>query len=156
MKPSLYLQPGANDRRILSVNRLVLHGLILCVATVLMTASSSAHPHHVSIAEAEWNLKTRSLEVALKVHPNDLERALRELERLHERMEWDATSDANRERLETEIRIKAMNVRALERIKQRLESHTTSRDHQTEDEIIQEFHFDNDDGNVEIRIRKHH
>ena len=36
--------------------------------------------------------------------------------------------------------------------KRTLESHSVSREHRTEDEIIQEFHFDN---NVEIRIRKH-
>ena len=35
-----------------------------------------AHPFHASIAEAEWNAKTKNLEVSLWVHPTDLEKAL--------------------------------------------------------------------------------
>ena len=36
-----------------------------------------AHPRHLSVAEAEWNAKSRRLEVALQVNPVDLEQALR-------------------------------------------------------------------------------
>jgi len=46
-------------------------------ALTLATASARAHPFHVSLAEAEWNAKTGQLEVALKVHATDLEKALR-------------------------------------------------------------------------------
>ncbi len=108
---------------------------------------------HTIILELDAERKRERLQDAERKLQQNLERALRELDRLHERMEWDATSEANRERLETEIRIKAMNVRALERIKQRLENHVVTREHRTEDEIIREFHFGDD---VEVRIRKHH
>ena len=43
---------------------------------LLVTSWTLAHPFHVSIAEAEWSSKTKSLEVALRVHPSDLEKAL--------------------------------------------------------------------------------
>ncbi len=48
-------------------------GLFLLLACV---RSTMAHPFHVSIAEAEFNAKTGKLEVALRVHPVDLESAL--------------------------------------------------------------------------------
>ncbi len=52
----------------------------LAVLTVCFTAmwcqTALAHPAHVSIAEAELNAETGRLEVALRVHPVDLERAL--------------------------------------------------------------------------------
>ena len=38
--------------------------------------AAMAHPFHVSIAEAEFNAQTGKLEVALRVHPHDLELAL--------------------------------------------------------------------------------
>jgi hypothetical protein len=38
-----------------------------------------AHPFHASIAEAEFNVKTGKLEVALRLHPVDLEAALRDI-----------------------------------------------------------------------------
>ena len=108
---------------------------------------------HTIIFERDADHERGRVHEAERKLQQNLERALRELDHLHERMEWDATTDANRNRLETEIRIKAMNLRAMERIKHRLKSHAASREHRTEDDIIQEFHFDN---NVEIRIRKHH
>lgn len=49
----------------------------MLLALTLATASAQAHPFHVSLAEAEWNAKTGQLEVALKVHATDLEKALR-------------------------------------------------------------------------------
>ncbi len=81
----------------------------------------------------------------------NLERALRDLERLHERMEWDANAHthADRERLETEIRIKAENLQALQR---QLESHAAEI-HQDGNTFIHEFRFD--DNNIKIRIREH-
>ena len=107
---------------------------------------------HTIILELSRDHEFDRVQEAERHLQRNLERALRDLQRLRERMEWNANTDANRERLETEIRIKAMNLQAMERIKHALESHSVSREHQTEDEIIQEFHFDN---NVEIRIRKH-
>ena len=41
-----------------------------------MLQAGPRHPFHVTIAEAEYNEKSKSLEVALKVFPNDLEEAL--------------------------------------------------------------------------------
>jgi hypothetical protein len=38
---------------------------------------AAAHPFHVSVAEAEFNEESGHLEVALRVHPVDLEQALR-------------------------------------------------------------------------------
>ena len=37
---------------------------------------ADAHPSHVSIAQAEFNPKTKKLEIALRVHAVDLERAI--------------------------------------------------------------------------------
>ena len=53
---------------------MVLIGLIVC----LIPASSAvaAHPFHVSLAEVEFNPKSKNLEIALRVWPNDLERAI--------------------------------------------------------------------------------
>ena len=39
--------------------------------------AEAAHPFHVSIAQVKHNAESRSLEVALRVHPNDLETTLR-------------------------------------------------------------------------------
>jgi hypothetical protein len=47
----------------------------VCFLFSLQTAA--AHPFHVSLAEAEFNQETGALEVALRVHPTDLEQALR-------------------------------------------------------------------------------
>ena len=54
------------------------------------TSSISAHPFHVSFAEAEWNADTKMLEVALKVNPNDLEDALRRRTKRRIHLETDA------------------------------------------------------------------
>ncbi len=51
----------------------VLGALAFCFAT----AVAWGHPFHVSIAEAEYNAATKMLEVALQVHPTDLEAAVR-------------------------------------------------------------------------------
>ena len=55
----------------------------LSLAALLMLCGLSnvvsAHPFHVSLAEVEHNLKTRHLEIALRVNPNDLELALRQM-----------------------------------------------------------------------------
>lgn len=47
--------------------------LLLCLAA----GPLSAHPFHASVAEAEFNPSTGTLEVALQVHPPDFQRALR-------------------------------------------------------------------------------
>jgi hypothetical protein len=47
----------------------------LCLLLSL-SATLNPHPYHVTIAEAELNTKTKKLEVALKLRPEDLERAL--------------------------------------------------------------------------------
>ena len=53
--------------------------ILLMVTGVIFTfeRSAYAHPSHVTIAEAQFNAKTKSLEVALWVQPIDLENALR-------------------------------------------------------------------------------
>ncbi|MBW3596131.1 MAG: hypothetical protein KY475_02520 [Planctomycetes bacterium] len=49
------------------------------VAACLLLAAGVAegHPFHVSLAEAEYDAERSRLEVALRVHPSDLEEALR-------------------------------------------------------------------------------
>ena len=58
------------------------------------TGGVMAHPNHVSLAEANWNAKTGQLEVALKLHPNDLERALRA--RFRRRVVLEKAADIDR------------------------------------------------------------
>jgi hypothetical protein len=55
-----------------------------CVSTIaaawlLSAGAAVGHPFHVSIAEAEYKPESRLLEVALRVHPSDLEQAVRRL-----------------------------------------------------------------------------
>ena len=68
--------------------RTVAAALLLVLAAANL---ATAHPNHVSLADTEWNAKTGRLEVALKVHPNDLERALRR--RFRRRVVLDKTPD---------------------------------------------------------------
>lgn len=49
---------------------------MVLLATLWAVAGVLAHPFHVSLTEAEYNPETHSLEVALRVLPADLERAL--------------------------------------------------------------------------------
>jgi hypothetical protein len=55
-----------------------------CVFTIVAACLVSAgaawgHPFHVSIAEAEYKPESRLLEVALRLHPSDLEQSVRRL-----------------------------------------------------------------------------
>ncbi|MDF1666343.1 MAG: hypothetical protein P1V97_31630, partial [Planctomycetota bacterium] len=56
--------------RILSVLSLV------SLAALVGPQSAAAHPFHVTLAEAELETKTGNLELAIRVKPEDLERAL--------------------------------------------------------------------------------
>jgi hypothetical protein len=47
---------------------------------LVMTTTAAAHPFHASIAEAEFNAKTNKIEVAMRLHPVDLEAVLRQIE----------------------------------------------------------------------------
>ncbi len=44
---------------------------------LIASAATAAHPFHVSIAQAKYNAESKNLEVALRVHPGDLETMLR-------------------------------------------------------------------------------
>ena len=44
-------------------------------------AQAALHPFHVTFATAEWNAKTKRLEVALRIDPNDLEQAIERREK---------------------------------------------------------------------------
>lgn len=68
--------------------------VVVCALFACASSSSSAHPFHVSFAEAEWNAGTKSLEVALKLHPNDLEQALRRLTKRRIKLEANAAEAA--------------------------------------------------------------
>ena len=72
------------------VSRWFLVALVFCVSISV----AQAHPTHVSIAEAEFNEKTGHLEVALRVHPIDLEHALRK--RTKTRVDLDKTPDVDK------------------------------------------------------------
>ena len=69
-------------------------GVVAMTAAVALGAnrSADAHPFHVTIAEAEWNPKTSSLEVSMRVNPIDVERVLRE--RLKRSVELSESDEA--------------------------------------------------------------
>lgn len=48
----------------------------LFLAAIALVATAGAHPVHATFAEAVWNPKTKSVEVALRVRGLDLEEAL--------------------------------------------------------------------------------
>jgi hypothetical protein len=60
--------------------------LVAIVLALLCAPAASAHPYHVVFAEAEANPQTERLEVAMRVFPEDLERAL---ERMADRQRVD-------------------------------------------------------------------
>ena len=62
-------------RPIVAIGFVVCLGLVLCLGFV---GPVMAHPFHASIAEAEFNADSGKLEVALRLHPVDLEAVLRE------------------------------------------------------------------------------
>ena len=51
---------------------LVLLLVVICVAD----AARAAHPFHVCIAQMEWNGESQLWEVSIRLHPQDLERAV--------------------------------------------------------------------------------
>ena len=48
----------------------------MTAAALLFSAALAVHPQHVTLAEAEWNDQSRSLEVALSITPSQLEEAV--------------------------------------------------------------------------------
>ena len=48
----------------------------MTAAPLLLAAALAAHPQHVTLAEAEWNPETNSLEVALAISPSQLKDAV--------------------------------------------------------------------------------
>lgn len=52
--------------------------IVTILGMLLFTSGLGAHPFHVSLTEAEWNPKSKKLEVAIRLHPSDLEEALRQ------------------------------------------------------------------------------
>ena len=67
--------------------------VLLACSSAIFAQRADAHPSHVSIAEAEFNPKNQHLEVALRVHPVDLERALRI--RTKKRIDLDKTKNVD-------------------------------------------------------------
>lgn len=93
----------------------------------------------------------RDLQQAEEALQRNLERAMRDLERLNKRMAWDATAATDLERLEDEVRIKAEN---LERLQRELKVHTSPDASDWESEDVHQLHFESEDGNVDIIIKK--
>jgi hypothetical protein len=56
-----------------------LTGLTLLIACCLPWPQALAHPFHISVAEMEYNPQTKKIEVSLKLHAVDFERALSQL-----------------------------------------------------------------------------
>lgn len=77
--PTMAGMNSAQGPRFVTPSRVVV--LAASALTILLTSDCPAtnHPFHVSIAEAEFNSETKCLEVALKVYPGDLERALQSM-----------------------------------------------------------------------------
>lgn len=71
----------------------ILCGMVLCPSSVAM-----AHPFHVSIAEVEWNAKTKKLQVALLVQPEDLEKVLQQRTKTTDSLEKMKNLDAHIEK----------------------------------------------------------
>ena len=67
--------------------------LISFGTVVLLTAVALAHPFHISVAELEYNPATQKLEVSLKLHATDFERALSKLVGHDVDLEGDAFKD---------------------------------------------------------------
>ncbi len=64
------------------IRRRALLGAVPALGTTLLVPRrAGAHPHHATLAMAELNRDTGKLEVALKVDPDDLERAIRKATR---------------------------------------------------------------------------
>ena len=55
--------------------------------------ANATHPFHVSIAEVEYNSKSKKLEIALKVWPNDLEKAVEIQNKRRVNIEKDPKAD---------------------------------------------------------------
>lgn len=128
----------------------------------------SDHRHHFDIRRHKHDRKKRhtivldfdrsnmdqaqqDLHRAEEALQRNLERAMRDLERLNERMEWDATVAADLERLENEVRIKAEN---LGRLQREMESRGASDEEWGNEEAVQELHFESDNEDVTIIIKK--
>ncbi|MFG0275615.1 MAG: DUF6702 family protein [Phycisphaerales bacterium] len=70
-----------------AADRLRALGLLLAIGLALCAPSvAGAHPYHVAFLEAEANPETERLQVAMRIFPEDLERAL---ERMSERRSVD-------------------------------------------------------------------
>ncbi len=50
--------------------------LAVLILALVQAPQAAAHPFHISLAEMEWNRATERLEVSLKLHAVDIERAL--------------------------------------------------------------------------------
>ena len=57
------------------------------------TIAAEPHPFHSTIAEVEWNAKSKSLEIALSVWPVDLEAVLAKSEKIREDVEGPISLD---------------------------------------------------------------
>jgi hypothetical protein len=68
--------------------------LILTIFTAERNESLTAHPFHVSVAEIEYNSVSKKLECALRIWPEDLEKALNKSST--EKIDLDATKDIDK------------------------------------------------------------
>lgn len=71
----------------------LLVGLLCGLMTPVQSARAELHPFHISVAEAEWNPEAERMEVSLKLHAADLERALTQLAKRKVNLETDEEAD---------------------------------------------------------------
>lgn len=74
--------------------KLRLLGMTAALIVTVFCGSAVAHPYHVTLAEAELEKSTGKLEVALKVKPEDLERALSAMSKRKISLEKEKKVDA--------------------------------------------------------------
>lgn len=73
---------------------LVVFFTIVSTAAIGADPGTLSHPFHVSLAEVEYNPESKSLEIALKVWPEDLEKALQRMEK--KKIDLDGRKDLDR------------------------------------------------------------
>jgi len=64
------------EHEVKTTNRYRYIGLLLVLTSLSTAADLQAHPFHATYTEVDWNAKSKMLEVALRVQPEDLDRVL--------------------------------------------------------------------------------
>lgn len=60
------------------VRRELLFAIFTAVCTLLIGTPALAHPYHICVGQMAWNTQSQVWEVSLRLHPQDLERAMKQ------------------------------------------------------------------------------